>query len=155
MRLGGIGSTESAGYVEALGTDGQWAGICDNSFDIFDAHVICKMLGFSTAIEALTNSTADDLYGTAPSGSNFTLDNLDCKGHESSVFHCPPTSELAENCVASKIAGVRCSTSKILKKGQFFSSCYYIMLSNRGKKVRNNFDFSIFLYHIYLLYILA
>ena len=109
MRLGGIGSTESEGYVEALGTDGQWAGICDNSFDIFDAHVICKMLGFSTAIEALTNSTADDLYGTAPSGSNFTLNNLDCSGSESSVFDCPLTGEVSENCEATKIAGVRCA----------------------------------------------
>ena len=112
MRLGGIGSSESEGYVEALGNDNQWGGICDNSFDVFDAHVICKMLGFSTAIEALTNSTADDLYGTAPSGSNFTLDNLDCSGSESSVFDCPLTGEVSENCEATKIAGVRCATSK-------------------------------------------
>ena len=111
--MGGNGSSEKEGYVEALGSNNVWGGVCDNSFDIFDAHVICKMLGFDTAIEAFTNSAADDLYGTAPSGSNFTLDNLDCSSSESSIFDCPLSSELAEVCDASKIAGVKCSKSKI------------------------------------------
>ena len=70
VRLGGTESTETEGYIEVLGIDGQWGGVCDNGFDIHDAHVICKMLGYPTAIEALANGAADDLYGTAPSGSN-------------------------------------------------------------------------------------
>ena len=52
VRLGGIGSTAKEGYVEALGTNGQWGGICENNFDINDANVICKMLGFSLATKA-------------------------------------------------------------------------------------------------------
>ena len=115
MRLGGTESTESEGYIEVLGIDGQWGGVCDNGFDIHDAHVICKMLGYPTAIEALANGAADNLYGTAPSGSNFTLDNLDCSGSETSIFDCPLSSELAEVCEASKIAGVKCAKSKIWK----------------------------------------
>ena len=111
--MGGNGSSEKEGYVEALGSNNVWGGVCDNSFDIFDAHVICKMLGFDTAIEAFTNSAADDLYGTAPSGSFFVLDNLECSGSESSIFDCKKSSELAEICDASKIAGVKCSTSKL------------------------------------------
>ena len=113
VRLGGTESTETEGYIEVLGIDGQWGGVCDNGFDIHDAHVICKMLGYPTAIEALANGAADDLYGTAPSGSNFTLDNLDCSSSESSIFDCPLSSELAEVCDASKIAGVKCAKSKI------------------------------------------
>ena len=46
MRLGGIGSTEKEGYVEARGTNGVWGGICDDAFGMDDAHVICRMLGF-------------------------------------------------------------------------------------------------------------
>ena len=111
--MGGNGSSEKEGYVEALGSNNVWGGVCDNSFDIFDAHVICKMLGFDTAIEAFTNSAADDLYGTAPSGSNFTLDNLNCNGKETSIFHCSLTGELAKPCEASQIAGVKCTKSKI------------------------------------------
>ena len=113
VRLGGTESTESEGYIEVLGIDGQWGGVCDNGFDIHDAHVICKMLGYPTAIEALANGAADDLYGTAPSGSNFTLDNLNCNGKETSIFHCSLTGELAKTCEASQIAGVKCTKSKI------------------------------------------
>ena len=113
MRLGGNGSSTTEGYVEAMGPNGQWGSVCSNSFDIFDAHVVCRMLGFPTAMVALANGVAANLYDTAPSGSNFVLDNLHCTGSESSVFHCPITGELTDNCGASEIAGVKCATSKI------------------------------------------
>ena len=112
--MSGIGSSATEGYVEVFNiTNGQWGGICQNSFDVLDAHVICKMLGFHTAIVPLINGAAADLYGTAPSGSNFVLDNLDCDGGESSILHCPETGEVTEICEASQIAGVKCATSKI------------------------------------------
>ena len=112
--MGGIGSSSTEGYVEVFNiTNGQWGGICDNSFNILDAHVICKMLGFNTSIVALTNGAADELYGTAPSGSNFVLDNLDCTGSEKSVFDCSLTGELSDVCEASHIAGVKCSASTL------------------------------------------
>ena len=113
MRLGGNGSSAYKGYVEGLGSNGQWAGICDDEFDINDAHVVCKMLGFPSAITALTNSIADDLYGTAPSGSTFVIDDLDCTGSESSVFDCRHNGEWNEDCEANDIAGVQCATSKL------------------------------------------
>ena len=62
VRLGGIGSSESNGYVEALGTNNQWGAVCDDNFDIQDAHVVCRMLGYAFAREALILSTADDLF---------------------------------------------------------------------------------------------
>ena len=107
----GNGTSSSEGYIEAYNsTSGIWGILCDQSFGIIDAHVVCKMLGFTTAIEALSNSAADDLYGNPPSSSNFVLDNLDCSGSEKSIFDCPKTGESTENCKAS---GVRCSTSKL------------------------------------------
>ena len=112
--MGGGGNSSTEGYVEAFDvTNGQWSGICANSFDILDAHIICSMLGFPTAIAALANGAAADLYGTAPSGTNFVLDNLGCTGKESSVFHCLVTDEVTEICGASQIAGVKCATSKL------------------------------------------
>ena len=101
------------GYVEGFGTNGQWGGICDDNFDINDANVICRMLGFPLATAALAYSSADDLYGTAPSGNKFVLDDLGCTGNESSIFDCPHNGEWIENCKASDIAGVRCATSKL------------------------------------------
>ena len=114
VRLGGIGSSETEGYVEALNTaNGQWGGVCDNSFDILDAHVVCKMLGFNTSITAVANSGTNDLYGNAPSGSYFVLDNLDCSGSENSLFDCQLTGELSTPCEAPQIVGVKCSASKL------------------------------------------
>ena len=114
VRLGGIGNSTTEGFVEAFNViDSTWSGICDHSFDILDANVICTMMGFNTSIIAFTNSAAHDFYGTSPSGSNFLLDNLDCRGSEKSVFHCPITGELTENCQPTQIAGVKCSMSKI------------------------------------------
>ena len=115
MRLGGIGSSAKHGYVEGLGSNNQWGGVCDDEFDINDANVVCKMLGFPSAIFALASSTADDLYGKAPSGDNFVLSELKCTGNENSIFDCPHPGEWDDNidCDASEIAGVQCATSKI------------------------------------------
>ena len=112
MRLGGSGSSGKKGYVEGLGTNYHWGGICDDSFDINDANVICRMLGFPSAIAALAYSTADDLYGIAPSGNNFVLDDFNCNGNETSVFDCKHNGEWNENCGATDIAGVQCASSR-------------------------------------------
>ena len=111
--MGGIGSTAKEGYVEGLGANGQWGGICDDNFDINDAHVVCKMLGYPLAAGVLAFSTAAAFYGTAPSGNNFVLDDLVCTGNEASVFDCPHNGEWIENCKAADIAGVHCATSKL------------------------------------------
>ena len=111
--MGGVGSTEKYGYVEALGTNNQWGAVCDDNFDIQDAHVVCRMLGYAFAREAFVLSTADDLYGTAPSGDTFVLDELDCRGDEDSVFDCPHSGEWKEDCERDEIAGVRCSSSRL------------------------------------------
>ena len=113
MRLGGSGSSEKEGYVEVLSSNGQWGGVCDDEFDINDADVICRMLGHHSAIAALASSSADDLYGTAPSGDNFVLDELNCHGNEDSVFDCPHNGEWENNCKKEEIAGVICSSSRL------------------------------------------
>ena len=116
--MGGDGSSEKEGYVEALGINGQWGGICDDDFDVNEANVICRMLGYPEpgsliGTAALASSTADDLYGTAPSGSNFVLDGLGCTGNEESIFDCQHKGEWNEHCDATDIAGVQCETSKL------------------------------------------
>ena len=116
MRLGGSGSSEKEGYVEVLSSNGQWGGVCDDEFDINDADVICRMLGHPSAIAALASSSADDLYGTAPSGKNFVLYQLECSGNETSIFDCKHPGEWIHNCKANEIAGVQCATSKLITR---------------------------------------
>ena len=121
VRLGGTGSSASEGYVEALGTNGQWGGVCDDSFDINDAHVICRMLGYPSAVAVVD---AYSIYGIAQSGSNHVLDNLNCDGSELSVFDCSHNGEWVENCAASEIAGVQCE-SELYQ----MSIYYFVILS--------------------------
>ena len=120
MRLGGIGSSDNEGYVEVLGTNGQWGGICDNEFDLDDADVICRMLGFPLASAALVSSIAGGVYGTAPSGNKFVLDHLGCTGNETSIFDCSHSGEWKGSCVASDIVRVHCARGNTVFSIQSF-----------------------------------
>ena len=120
LRLGGSGrSSDREGWIEGCGTNGKWGGICDDDFDINDAHVICRELGFPSAITALRNSLANFMYGSAPSYNSFVLSHLNCTGNETSVFDCPHGGEWNEHCNANEIAGVQCAASEPIKT--FFS----------------------------------
>ena len=81
VRLSGSGSTLKAGRVEIFYGD-RWGTICDNSWDMNDATVVCKMLGYESA-------------GDAPRGAYYGqgvgpvwLDEVDCAGSESSLEDC-------------------------------------------------------------------
>ena len=57
----GGGNKSNEGYIEVLGSNHEWGGICDDSWDINDGKVVCKMLGYPTAetvLEAATPLTA-------------------------------------------------------------------------------------------------
>ena len=51
MRLVG-GPSPHEGRVEIF-HDGQWGTVCDDDWDINDAHVVCRHLNFSEAVSAV------------------------------------------------------------------------------------------------------
>ena len=109
VRLGG-GNSANEGYIEALGSNGQWGGVCDDHFDKKDADVVCRMLGYPSAEEFFNPATGSHNFGKNPSQSSFVLDDLQCTGSEKSIFDCPNKGgEWEENCSAIEIAGVRCA----------------------------------------------
>ena len=79
----------------------QYEYICDEEWDINDAHVVCRMLGFPGALDATVRSE----YGQ-PHVKDAWISNTQCNGTESSIFDCPYKVNM--NCSRSRSAGVRC-----------------------------------------------
>ena len=99
--IGGRGPYE--GRVEVYDHDNeQWGTVCDDYFDIKDANVVCRQLGYRGALQA---------YGGAHYGQGsgpIWLDNLACTGTEASLFDCPHSSVGNHNCTHIEDAGALC-----------------------------------------------
>ena len=86
--------------------DGIWGTICDDDWDIYDARVVCRQLGFRYALDA---------YGSAHYGhgtGSIFLDNLNCTGFESSLFSCKHDGVGEHNCNHTEDASVRCGSTE-------------------------------------------
>ncbi|XP_071479262.1 scavenger receptor cysteine-rich domain-containing protein DMBT1-like [Diadema antillarum] len=105
LRLVG-GNEPNEGRVE-LYFDGSWSTICDDDWDLFDANVVCSMLGYLRASRA--SSQAEFGPGTGP----ILLDNLMCRGSEISLFTCPHEGIGVHNCGHHEDAGVVCSNDTV------------------------------------------
>ncbi|RMX50314.1 hypothetical protein pdam_00006913, partial [Pocillopora damicornis] len=80
IRLVG-GNTTLIGRVEVYHS-GQWGTICEDGWDINDAHVICRQLGFPSATQAFYSATHGQGSG------QIWIDNLDCSGYELRIDEC-------------------------------------------------------------------
>ena len=85
----------------------QYEYICDEGWDINDAHVLCRMLGFPGALDASVRSQ----YGI-PYVEQAAMTNVQCTGTEDSIFDCP--SDPNPSCDRSRSAGVRCLGNYVL-----------------------------------------
>ena len=82
---------------------GSWFAVCDDNWDINDAHVVCRSMGFPGAVEAFSDSHFG--AGSVP----ILLDDLNCEGDEETLLFCPSlTPPGTHDCSASQHAGVRC-----------------------------------------------
>ena len=97
------GNSPNEGRVEVF-WNGTWGTVCDDSWDLYDATVICRELGFDGArVEAFSRAA----FG-AGEGMAILLDEVDCEGDEATVFDCPHGGLTRHNCRHSEDAGVRC-----------------------------------------------
>ncbi|CAB4031814.1 deleted in malignant brain tumors 1 -like, partial [Paramuricea clavata] len=90
------------GRVEVF-YNGRWGTVCDDGWDIIDATVVCRQLGFISAVRALQGSNVPDGTG------HIWLDDVSCAGHEQNLINCSHKGLGVHNCAHSEDAGVECS----------------------------------------------
>ena len=95
----------SRGRVEVF-VDDTWGTICSTGFDITDAHVICRQLGFPAA----SSYNTDARYGQG--SGRILASNLDCLGSESNIDQCESSAPV--ECSHSMDVGVDCIGKNII-----------------------------------------
>ena len=101
VRLVG-GATPLEGRVELFLLD-QWGTVCDYSWDLADATVVCHQLGYLRAVEAPRHATFG--AGSGPSWYNYVR----CIGTEMNLTECR-NNGFPGTCYHSRDAGVVCSS---------------------------------------------
>ncbi|CAL8400977.1 unnamed protein product [Boreogadus saida] len=98
------GLHQCEGRVEVF-SGSEWGTVCDDAWDIPDAQVVCNQLGCGEAAVARPEA----FFG--PGAGPILLDNLKCRGDESSLQGCSHIAWDVHNCDHSEDAGVTCSMS--------------------------------------------
>ena len=84
----------------------QYGAICDDLWDIRDARVVCRMLGFRDAEVAWKYSH----FGA--SSSAIIYDDVACEGTEGSLTFCEKSERWENDCSRSEHAGVTCKRGR-------------------------------------------
>ncbi|XP_073670083.1 scavenger receptor cysteine-rich domain-containing group B protein-like isoform X3 [Paramisgurnus dabryanus] len=118
------GNNRCSGRVEVF-HDGSWGTVCDDSWDINDATVVCRQVGCGKALSA--NSKASFGQGSDP----ILLDDVACSGSESSIKQCKHRELGTHDCSHSEDAGVTCSDLRLVSGSD--SCCGRVEILHNGQ----------------------
>lgn len=96
------GTSRCVGRLEVF-HNGLWGTVCDDSWGIEDARVVCRQLGCASAILALRDSH----FGRGTG--RIWMDEVRCVGTESFLNQCPSRPWGDNDCHHGEDAGVVCS----------------------------------------------
>ncbi|XP_072035889.1 scavenger receptor cysteine-rich domain superfamily protein-like [Amphiura filiformis] len=114
------------GRVEVF-HDNEWGTVCDDSWTIEDAMVVCRQLGF--------RSEGAKVYGNAWFGEgigDIFLDDVFCIGNERTLGECPHSGWGNHNCDHFEDAGVSCEEDIRLFGGHYSNEGRVEMFHNGG-----------------------
>ncbi|XP_072171853.1 scavenger receptor cysteine-rich domain-containing group B protein-like [Diadema setosum] len=97
------GPMASEGRVEIY-HNGEWGTVCDDIWDIDDAAVVCRQLGYQEAWQARGSA----YFGQGRTAQIIWLDNVNCTGNELQLSDCLSAAWSTHNCLHSEDAGVKC-----------------------------------------------
>ncbi|XP_010847682.1 PREDICTED: LOW QUALITY PROTEIN: antigen WC1.1-like [Bison bison bison] len=104
LRLGG-GDSKCSGRVEVWHSS-SWGTVCDDSWSLAEAEVVCQQLGCGQALEAM------QAVAFGPGNGSIWLDEVQCGGRESSLWDCVAEPWGQSDCKHEEDAGVRCSGAR-------------------------------------------
>ncbi|XP_043537050.1 deleted in malignant brain tumors 1 protein-like [Chiloscyllium plagiosum] len=107
IRLSG-GGTRCAGRLEIY-YNGTWGSVCDDSWDLTDAGVVCRQLGCGRALNKTLPASCE------PNSGPIWLDEVDCSGKEAFLWKCPSASWNNHDCHHKEDVTIVCSEHKELR----------------------------------------
>ncbi|XP_041035675.1 scavenger receptor cysteine-rich type 1 protein M130-like [Carcharodon carcharias] len=110
------GGSRCAGRVE-LYYNGTWGTVCDDSWDLAEARVVCNQLKCGQAL----NATFSGWFG--PGAGPIWFHNLTCAANDSVLWECPAGPWGESECNHKEDAGVICSEHRALRLQNGPSRC--------------------------------
>nr|XP_033486170.1 HHIP-like protein 1 [Epinephelus lanceolatus] len=103
VRLVSADGLSDRGRVEIF-IRGEWGTVCDDLFTSKAGTVVCRQLGFTTALAVMKRAA----LGEADRNVRILLDDVECEGGESSLLECKRSRVGKHNCSHGEDVGVIC-----------------------------------------------